>query len=281
MWLLGYNTAESFFIGVILTATSVGITVAILDELNVIERKFAKTIIGAAVVDDILGLFALSIGTSIAISKSFSFIDTGRNIVITLLVLSFSVFIGIKILSVMRFVQKFKIDKSVVYLILFGMVLLSFIFAEDIGLSGIVGAFFAGLIVSESGFQKEERRFEHMIDPLVVLFSPLFFLNLGLLVNFHDLVSGFSLGIILTVVAIASKYFGCYYGAKKSGMDQLDSMLVGFGMLPRGEVALIAAQIGLTANIISPSIFSALIIMTLLTSLLPPLIFFYALTPYT
>ncbi len=281
MWVLGYNTTESFFIGIILTATSVGITVAVLDELNVIDRNFAKVIIGAAVVDDILGLFALSIGTSIAIAHSFSIIDTFVKIITTLFVLSFSVFFGIKILSMMRFVKRFKIDRSIIYLVLFGMVLLSFIFAEDIGLSGIVGAFFAGLVVSESGLQKEERQFEHMIDPLVILFSPLFFLNLGLLVTFSDLAGGFSLGITLTIVAILCKYIGCYYGARKSGMDQLDAMLVGFGMIPRGEVALIAAQIGLTAGIISSQIFSALIIMTLFTSLIPPLIFFYALTPYT
>lgn len=78
----------------------------------------------------------------------------------------------------MRFVRRFKIDKTVVYLILFRVVLLSFIFTEDIGLSGIVGAFFGGLTVSESKFQKEERQFEHMIDPLVILFLHYSFLIL-------------------------------------------------------------------------------------------------------
>jgi Kef-type K+ transport system membrane component KefB len=136
-------------------------------------------------------------------------------------------------------------------------------------------------MITESGFEKEERKFEHMIDPLVLLFSPLFFLNLGLLVNFSQLVSGFKLGLLLTVVAIASKYLGCFFASKRQGIDELDSIIISLGMLPRGEVALIAAQIGLSMNIISPEIFAAVIVMTLITSFLPPLLFFYALTPYT
>lgn len=281
MWLLNYSFLESFFIGVILTATSVGITVAILNELNITDKNFAKTIVGAAIVDDILGLFALSISSTIVATKSIDFISISEKIIITLFILAFSVFLGIKILSLMKYIKKIKIDRSVIYLTLLGMVLLSFIFAEDIGLSGIVGAFFAGLVVTESGFQKEEREFEHMIDPLVILFSPLFFLNLGLLIKFEDLMNGFIIGIILTLIAILSKYLGCYIAARKTGMEKLDSILVGFGMLPRGEVALIAAQIGVSIGIISSSVFSSIIIMTLLTSLIPPIIFFYVLKPYT
>jgi Kef-type K+ transport system membrane component KefB len=281
MWLLGYNTAESFFVGVILTATSVGITVAILNQMNVIDKRFAKVILGAAIADDVLGLFALSIATSVAVSGSLDFLRLSTKIGITLGIMLFSIIFGIKLLSIMKFLRRYNIDKSVVYLILFSFVLLAAAFAEDIGLSGIVGAFLAGLMITESGFEKEERKFEHMIDPLVLLFSPLFFLNLGLLVNFSQLVSGFKLGLLLTVVAIASKYLGCFFASKRQGIDELDSIIISLGMLPRGEVALIAAQIGLSMNIISPEIFAAVIVMTLITSFLPPLLFFYALTPYT
>jgi len=281
MRLLGYNTAESFFVGVILTATSVGITVAILNQMNVIDKRFAKVILGAAIADDVLGLFALSIATSVAVSGSLDFLRLSTKIGITLGIMLFSIIFGIKLLSIMKFLRRYNIDKSVVYLILFSFVLLAAAFAEDIGLSGIVGAFLAGLMITESGFEKEERKFEHMIDPLVLLFSPLFFLNLGLLVNFSQLVSGFKLGLLLTVVAIASKYLGCFFASKRQGIDELDSIIISLGMLPRGEVALIAAQIGLSMNIISPEIFAAVIVMTLITSFLPPLLFFYALTPYT
>jgi Kef-type K+ transport system membrane component KefB len=281
MLLLGYDTAESFFVGVILTATSVGITVSILNQMNVIDKRFSKVIIGAAIADDVLGLFALSIATSVAISGSLDILNLATKIGITLGIMLFSIIFGIKLLSIMKFIKKYHIDKSVVYLILFSFVLLAAIFAEDIGLSGIVGAFLAGLMITESGFEEEERKFEHMIDPLVLLFSPLFFLNLGLLVNFPQLVSGFKLGLLLTVVAIVSKYLGCFYASKYQGIDELDSIIISLGMLPRGEVALIAAQIGLTMKIISPEIFAAVIVMTLITSLLPPLLFFYALTPYT
>jgi len=281
MWLLNYSLSEAFFIGVILTATSVGITVAILSELNVLDKIFAKTILGAAIVDDILGLFALSISTTIVATGTLNILSVAKNILLTLAILIVSVFLGIKILSFMKTIKRLKIEKATFYLVLLAVVLLASVFAEDIGLSGIVGAFFAGLVVSESGFHKEEKIFEHAIDPLVILFTPLFFLNLGLLVKFKDLVAGVGLGLLLTFVAIISKYFGCYYASKKSKIDELDAMLIGFGMLPRGEVALIAAQIGLSLGVISSTIFSSIIIMTLLTSLIPPLIFFYALRPYT
>jgi Kef-type K+ transport system membrane component KefB len=281
MWLLGYNAIESFFVGVILTATSVGITVAILNQMNVIDKRFSKIILGAAIADDVLGLFALSIATSLATSGSLDVLSLAKKIGITLGIMLFSIIFGIKLLSIMRFLKKYHIDKSVVYLILFSFVLLAAVFAEDIGLSGIVGAFLAGLMITESGFEAEERKFEHMIDPLVLLFSPLFFLNLGLLVNFSQLVSGFKIGLLLTAVAIASKYLGCYLASRHQGIDELDSIIISLGMIPRGEVALIAAQIGLTMKIISPEIFAAVVVMTLFTSLLPPLLFFYALTPYT
>ncbi|MEM5801370.1 MAG: cation:proton antiporter [Candidatus Aenigmatarchaeota archaeon] len=280
MWLLNYSTIQSFFVGVILTATSVGITVAILNQMNVINKRFAKVILGAAIADDILGLFALSIATSVATSGTLEIFSLSKKIGITIIILIFSVFFGIKLLSIMKFIKKYHIDKSVIYLILFSFVLLSAIFAEDIGLSGIVGAFFAGLMVTESGFEKEEKKFEHMIDPFVLLFSPLFFLNLGLLVTTPQLISGLKLGLLLTIVAIISKYLGCYIAAKRQGIDELDSIIISLGMIPRGEVALIAAQIGLTSQIITPEIFSAVIVMALITSFLPPLIFFYALCPY-
>ncbi len=281
MWFLGYSTSESFFVGVILTATSVGVTVSILNQMNVIDKRFAKVILGAAIVDDILGLFALSIATSVATAGSIKFLDLSIKIGITLAIMIFSIVFGTKLLSIMRFIKRYHIDKSVIYLILFSFVLLSATFAEDIGLSGIVGAFLAGLMITESGFEKEEKKFEHMIDPLVLLFSPLFFLNLGLLINLPQLINGFKIGLLLTFAAIFSKYIGCYIASRRQGIDELDSIIISLGMLPRGEVALIAAQIGLAAKIISPEIFAAVIVMTLFTSFLPPLIFFYALTPYT
>ncbi|MCX8178675.1 MAG: cation:proton antiporter [Candidatus Aenigmarchaeota archaeon] len=281
MWMFNYSIAESFFVGVILTATSVGITVSILNQMNVLNKRFAKTILGAAIADDILGLFALSIATTFAASGSINSVEILKKIVITLAIIVFSVVFGIKLLSIMRFIKKYKVDKAVIYLVLFSFVLLSGALAEDIGLSGIVGAFLAGLMVTESGFESEEKKFEHMIDPLVLLFSPLFFLNLGLLVTFDQLKSGFLIGIMLAIIAIITKYAGCFFAARKYGMDQLDATIVGLGMIPRGEVALITAQIGLGIGVIQPEIFSSIIVMTIITSFLPPLIFFYALTPYT
>ncbi|MEM0473093.1 MAG: cation:proton antiporter, partial [Candidatus Aenigmatarchaeota archaeon] len=118
IWMLNYSIAESFFVGVILTATSVGITVSILNQMNVLNKRFAKTILGAAIADDILGLFALSIATTFAASGSINSIEILKKIIITLVIIIFSVVFGIKLLSIMKFIKRYKIDKAVVYLIL-------------------------------------------------------------------------------------------------------------------------------------------------------------------
>jgi Kef-type K+ transport system membrane component KefB len=280
-WLLGYNTIESFFIGVIIASTSTVISISILTELNVLEKNFAKTIIGAAIIDDILSLFALSIATSLAITTTFNFIKIAENIGLTLFIITISIVFGIKFLSVMKKFSHLKIDKSAFDLFLIALVLLAAVFAEDIGLSGIVGAFFGGVVITESKFHKEERELEEIVNPLVAIFAPLFFLNLGLLVNFQDIRDGLLLGLVLTFVAIAGEMIGGYFSAKNLGIEKLDAILIGLGMIPRGEVALIAAQIGLTIGIISSSIFSSIIIMGLLTSIITPLLFFHFLTPYT
>lgn len=280
-WLWGYSVIESFFIGVIIAATSTVISISILTELNVMERKFSKIIIGAAIIDDILSLFALSIATSLAMTEAFNFIEIVKNIGLTLLVIIISVIFGIKFLSIMKRFSRLKIDKSAFVLFIIALVLLASIFAEDIGLSGIVGAFLAGVVMTESKFHREEKELERIVDPLVVIFAPLFFLNLGLLVNLQDFISGLLLGLVLTIVSIVGEMVGNYYSAKNVGIEKLDAILISLGMIPRGEVALIAAQLGLTIGIISPTLFSSIIIMGLLTSIITPITFFHFLTPYT
>ena len=280
-WLFGFPILEAFFVGVILSATSIGITVAIMSQLNVMDRKFARVIIGAAVIDDILGLLTLSMASGVVLSQKIDFYSIGRHIGFSFLIILVSVILGIRILSIARKTKRFRIDKSAADLLIIATAFLAAVLAERIGFSGIIGTFFAGLVISEGlkDHEEDKKKIERLIDPLLVIFSPLFFLNLGLLVNFNDLASGFWLGILLSIVAIISKYVGSYYPAKFTGMDNLDSMLVGFGMIPRGEVALIAGQLGLSLGVIPASVFSAVIIMTLITSILPPIIFLYLLSP--
>lgn len=274
MLALNYSFWESFFIGVLLTATSVGITVAILSELKVLEKEYSRVIVGAAVVDDVLGLIALSIATAIELNHEITlqnllriFLVAGGSVVVAL-------FFGIKFLSLMRRYSKFKIEEGAAYLIVVSVALLASYLSEFVGLSPIVGSFIAGLVMVESGYMREMRQIEEKIHSLVALFAPLFFLHLGLLLTFDDLVGGLALGILLTVAATLGKYLGCYVASRISGLNAEDSKIVGVGMVPRGEVALIAAQIGLVSGIISSQVFSAAVLMSFLTSVFPPLLLY-------
>lgn len=277
---LGYRGYEAFFVGVILTATSVGITMAILQELQMTYREFARIILGAAVVDDVLGLIALSLTTTLAQADRVGALEVLRVSLVSIGLIVFSVIFGIKLLSLVRRFSHTRLSDEAMYLLIISLAMLASVLAEDIGLSAIVGAFLAGLVITESKFCRECEKFHERLDPVVALFSPIFFLQMGLLVNREDLLAGVYLGLLLTIVAVIGKYLGCYYASRAMRVNKLDSMLIGFGMIPRGEVALIAAQIGLSFAIISPAVFSAVVVMSLLTSVLPPVIFLHLLKPY-
>ncbi|VVB54329.1 Glutathione-regulated potassium-efflux system protein KefB [uncultured archaeon] len=279
--LFGFDFAESFFVGVILTATSVGITVAILRDLRMLSKPFAETIIGAAVVDDVLGLIALSAAQGLGEKRVFDFgalaLVTFKDVAFVVAVL----LLGTRLLYYLRTYFQRNIQDSAFYLFMISLALFGALWAKDAGLSTIIGSFLAGIIISESQFHRQKDVFIKDIEPLVNLFAPLFFLSIGLMISFTDLRESLVFGILLTVVAVLGKVFGCYFAAKLAGHDKLDSLIVGFGMIPRGEVALIAASIGLSFGVIQPHVFSAVVLMSLLTSIFPPLVFYFLLSPYS
>lgn len=277
---LGYGGYEAFFVGVIITATSVGITMAVLQELHMANREFARIILGAAVVDDVLGLIALSLATTVVQAGRVSAAEIARISLISLGFIAFAVIFGIKILSLARRFSQTRLSDGAMYLLIVSLAMLASVLAEDIGLSAIVGAFLAGLVITESKFYREAAELHEKLDPPVALFSPIFFLQMGLLINREDLLAGVYLGLLLTLAAVIGKYLGCYYASKATRVNKLDAMLIGVGMIPRGEVALVAAQIGLSFAVISPTVFSAVVVMSLLTSVIPPVIFLRILRPY-
>ncbi|MFX0199782.1 MAG: cation:proton antiporter, partial [Candidatus Hodarchaeota archaeon] len=287
-WILGYVVTiyfgfggyEAFFVGVILTATSIGITMSILQELQMASRSFARIILGAAVIDDILGLVALSLTITIVQAGTVSIAEIMWIAFFSVGTIVVAVIIGIKLLSLVRTFSQKNLSEGALYLLIISLALLASVLAEDIGLSAIVGAFLAGLVITEAKFYREYAKLHETLDPLVALFSPIFFLQIGLLINREDLLAGIYLGLVLTLVAIIGKYLGCYYASRSTKINYLDSMLISFGMLPRGEVALVAAQIGLSFAIISPGVLSAVVVMSLLTSIIPPILFLYILSPY-
>ncbi|MBI4399926.1 cation:proton antiporter [Candidatus Micrarchaeota archaeon] len=261
--LTGEGSAYALFLGAALTATSVGVTVAILEEFKLLEREFSKIILGAAVIDDILSLLVLSFVST-----------TGTGTFETLLPILFSAFIfvvgGIFLgqLIVSRYFNT--IEEEVSNRIFLAAMVYVFAYAyiaEFIGLSSIIGAFIAGVTLNYSKIANSLLKF---ISPLENFFTPIFFISLGLLVDVNALGDFLIPILIVTGIAILSKLIACGVVALGSGLSFLESLIVGFGMVPRGEIALIIALYGLTSGILSPSQYSVITAMAFLTTFITP-----------
>ena len=281
-WLGGYSASIAFgfdyhsalFIGTALTATSIAITANVLKEMCILDTEVAKAIIGTAVIDDILSLLLLSITADVATGifsiGSLAFIvikQVGFLIIIAL--------IGIFVISKMIV----KMDRSPFaqqypeFVFIFA-VMTAFLFAalsEFIGISGIIGAFIAG--VSFNGINVvHSRDIAEGGEYLYVIFASIFFVSLGILVDLTILTIPVLLFIaIITIIAIVTKVLGCGIPARILGYSRRDSLAVGFGMSPRGEVAMIVALVGLNLSIIGQDIYASIIVMSLLTTVITPI----------
>jgi Kef-type K+ transport system membrane component KefB len=241
----GNNFASSLFIGAALTATSVGITVAVLDEMGLLQKQFSQAILGAAVIDDILALMVLALVRNLPQEISMQALMPFLQILAIAVVFVVS---GLSLgrLFTMHFFS-YKEEPQLSKRTLSGMLAILFFYAfaaESLGLSAIVGAFLAGLVLSYSPLAPLLNR---SLFPLDVLFTPIFFISLGMLVDIWSIPAIFLPVLILTIIAIATKLIGCGAVAKAFGMDMRQSILVGFGMVPRGEIALIIGLLGLSA----------------------------------
>ncbi len=266
----GGNFAYSLFMGTALAATSVGVTVAILKEMKVLNEKFSEVIIGAAVIDDILGLLLLSAAVNITQAGGYAV----SSLVSTLL--TALVFIFGAILSGNYFIRYFdreEMDHKRFMLALAFMLFLSYV-AEAISLSAIIGAFIAGIILNTS---RHYSLIEEKTYALEYLFMPIFFISLGILIDVKAIAAFFAPIIIITLIAVSTKTIGCGAAALLAKLNLKESLIVGVGMVPRGEVALIIASIGLTQGVLSQNEYSVLSAMALLTSIMVPSVLSYML----
>jgi len=240
----GGGFAFSLFVGAALTATSVGITVAVLEEMGAIKKPFAQTILGAAVIDDILALMVLGLVSGLPSDlASVSLAPLAQVVGVSIAFVVSGIMLG------KLFVERFfnyeeeEISKRTVS----GMLGLLFFYAfasEALGLSAIVGAFLAGLVISFSPMAHKLNRSLFAID---LLFTPIFFISLGMMVNVWDIPGAIVPVLVLTVIAVLTKVVGCGVPAALLGARPKEALLVGWGMVPRGEIALIIAMIGITA----------------------------------
>ncbi|MFA5340064.1 MAG: cation:proton antiporter [Candidatus Omnitrophota bacterium] len=274
---MGFSLSESIFIGTILTATSVSITAQTLMEIGALKSKEGSTILGAAVIDDVMGIIVLSLVVAFSINPSTGASAAANTSSIITLALQIVLFFVIAILIGAKFFDKI-LDRAVKLTdahALFAMTLvLCFLYAwaaEYFGrVAAITGAYICGVMLTRSKyFEKIGHSAKTFAYPL---FIPVFLIDIGLRADARELGGSavFAIGIIL--IAIVTKAVGCMAGARATGFSSKESFRVGIGMISRGEVGLIIASYGLTHAIIQKDIFSAMVLMVLITTLITPVL---------
>ncbi len=281
-WIAGYYTAglfgfgfgSSVFVATAMTATSIAITANVLKEMGKLQTEAAKAIIGAAVIDDVLGLLALSISGQL-VSGTLSYAPVALTVLKAGAFLVLGSYIGHNILSrlivriddskIARKYPEFVFIFAMMSAFLYGMV------AEAIGLSAIVGSFIAGISL-EGVDLRFSKHYKEGADYLRIIFGSVFFVSLGVLADIKALTPDvIAFMTVLTAVAVLTKVIGCGIPARLQRMSMKDSLIIGFGMVPRGEVAMIIALIGLNQGVFGQDIYVSLVLMSLLTTLMAPL----------
>lgn len=274
MFVLGFSTMECLFVAAALVATSVGITARVIKDLGKMETVEARVILGAAVIDDVLGLIILAMVSGIAQGGALDLLDVA---IVAILAVAFVLAVMFLCTLIPRMRQARSAKKAVAkkpgrasysmlpmaLIVCFGLSAV----ASYLDLAAIVGAFLAGMMFAEfNDLWNGPERFGSINEFLV----PFFFLFIGLQVDLSqfgtwDIVL---LAIAVTVVAIITKYAGCYLGARKLGRSSAN--VVGIGMIPRGEVGVIVASVGLASGALTNSLFSVVVFMSLATTIIAP-----------
>lgn len=260
---------QNIFIGVIITATSVSITVETLKEIGKLNTRAGNTILGAALIDDILGVIALTI----IISMADSSVKIGIVLLKIVLFFIFSGAVGyLFYIFFSKWMKRYHKDMRRFVIVSFVFCLLLAFLAEELfGVADITGAFIAGLIISNTERTKYiNSKFETLS---YILLSPIFFASIGIKVELSNMsIYIFLFTLVLGVVALLSKVFGCALGAKICGYDKYESFEVGIGMISRGEVALIVANKGIAVGLMKSVFLAPVIIVVAFTTIITPIL---------
>ncbi|MEE6654903.1 cation:proton antiporter, partial [Limosilactobacillus fermentum] len=274
--LFGLQWFESLFIGVIFSATSVSISVAVLREFNQIDSKEGATVLGAAVADDIGGVLILSVLISLMNGKGGE-----SSTSLPLIIMMQAIFFGGTYLLV-RWLAPYLMHLSkhllttaapavMAMILCLGMASL----ADLVHLSGAVGAFFAGIAVANT---KARHDIAEAFEPLgYAVFIPVFFVNVGLVMRLNHFFDSLVFIVVMTILACLTKLIGSGGGAMLMGFDRQSGYVIGSGMIARGEMALITAQIGYEAHLLSSKYYSDVITVVVLATVLAPFILKHAL----
>jgi Kef-type K+ transport system membrane component KefB len=264
----GVTIQEAVFVGVILTATSMGITIQTLSELGRLKSSFGMSVVGATIIDDVAGVIILAITLGIFGKSSSS---------VSLLLIKIALFfillmwlgkvIGTLISKNTAFLDKVKSQ----YLLSgsFFLALLFAIFAQEFGMAAVIGAYFIGVIISRT--QLKHRVIGEIDKFGTGLFIPIFFVNIGLSIDLGQIGNHLGMALMITIVGIVSKIIGSGLGAKISGYKNGECLQIGMSMVPRAEVTLIIANLGLSAGIIDTGVFMGVVLLVITSSVMTPI----------
>ena len=264
---LGEDSTTALFVAAALSATSVGITSAVLDSLGALRTRAARTILGAAVIDDILALILVAVAVGIAAEGGVDLVSILISIGLAVGFVAFFALGGVRaiqarpaVLQEPRFSESPLLPAVLLCLALAAL-------ASEIGLATVIGAFLAGMIVAET---KDQHPIEQEVMPLYAFFPPFFFASIGIELDLDAFTDPATLGVLaaITAVAIVTKLAGAYLAARPLG--DREALAVGIGMVPRGEVGIIVAGIGAASGVIDGELFAAIVGMSVLTTVLAP-----------
>ncbi len=266
---LGESSETSVFLGAALAATSAGITSATFLQLGIGRSRAARTVLGAAVVDDILALILLSVAVGMAADGG---VDAGKIALALAIAVAFVAFVALggtqllqrrpQLLQAPRFADSPLLPAVILCL---GLAAVS----AQIGLAALIGAFLAGMIVAET---KDHTSIEEEVRPLYAFFPPFFFAFIGIELDLGSLLTGHALWLLaaITVLAALSKLIPAYLTAR--GLGKREAAIVGVGMIPRGEVGIVVASIGAAEGVVDAELFAVVVGMSVLTTLIAPFV---------
>jgi Kef-type K+ transport system membrane component KefB len=270
------NEIEGMFVGAAMVATSVGITARVIKDMDLTHTIESRVIIGAAVIDDVLGMIVLAIVIGVSGGDGLDLVNVAVVSTEAVLFVLAVIFIGSMLLpKVVKKQEERRAAKTcpptrkskgisplpLALIICFALSSIS----SFVGLAAIIGAFLAGMAFAEF---KDKWPCESKIEPITEFLSPFFFIFVGMGVVLSQFSDVLLLAVIITILAIITKFIGCGIGALKLGRKS--AAIIGVGMIPRGEVGLIVALYGLNAGVVEQDLYTAIVFMSLATTLMAP-----------
>lgn len=262
--MMGLPALQSVFLGLLLSATSVSISVQALKEMGNLKSKEGTTILGAAVIDDVLVIIALAFVMSLAGGD----VNLGMVVLKKIAFFAVAILLGWKVVPwALRMFAPLRVTESIISAGLIICFLYAFL-AEYAGVAAIIGAYIAGVAISLTDYKHEV--FEKVETIAYAVFVPVFFTSIGISANFTGITNHIGLIVGLSILAILTKLIGSAIGAKVAGFSWKSSLGIGSAMVSRGEVALIIAAIGLESKLLQQDMFTVIVIVVLITTIVTP-----------